>query len=267
MFAGSANGNVAPIRAIKGQATLLARTIHHLAVDTVHDELVVPNPFAEAILFFKGGADGEEPPIRIIQGPKTKLRWTDNVEVDPIHNEVFTTQRLTNSILVFDRDASGDVEPIRIIHGPKTRLNTPARVKVDPINNLLVVGNYSKTGTRGVLIFNRTDHGDVAPRAIISGPKTGMNKGGVKRFAIYPEGRTIFALIKQVKEAGDGFVGVWSYDDNGDVPPLAMIKASPTTQIETPGGIALNPEDNEVIIDGGGSPPKVLVFHAPELFN
>ena len=53
----------------------------------------------------------------------------------------------------------------------------------------------------------------------------------------------------------------------GDVPPLAMIKASPTTQIETPGGIALNPEDNEVIIDGGGSPPKVLVFHAPELFN
>lgn len=35
---------------IEGQATLMARTTHDISVDTVHDELALPNPFAEAIL-------------------------------------------------------------------------------------------------------------------------------------------------------------------------------------------------------------------------
>ena len=186
MFARMADGNPVPVRVISGQATLLARTMHQISVDSVHDELVVPNPFAEAILFFRGGADGEEAPIRIIQGPKTKLRWTDNVSVDPVHNEIFTAQRLTNAIFVFRRDASGDVEPIRIIQGPKTQLSTPKRVVVDPINNLLVVGNTQDP--KGLLIFGRTDEGDVAPRAIISGARMTGNLG-VKWFTIYQRER------------------------------------------------------------------------------
>ena len=126
-FASLANGDAEPVRVIKGQATLLARTSHHISVDSVHDEIVATNPFAEAILFFRGGANGEEPPIRVIQGPKTLLMHTgtDNVSVDPIHDEIFTANLHTDAILVFDREASGDVAPIRIIHGPKTRLSGP----------------------------------------------------------------------------------------------------------------------------------------------
>ena len=271
MFAGSANGDAKPVRVIQGQATLLARTSHHISVDPVHDQIVTTNPFAEAILFFRGSANGEEPPVRVIQGPKTMLLHSgvDNISVDPTHDEVFTANEHTDAILVFNREASGDVDPIRIIRGPKTRLNGPKRAEVDPANNLLVVPQMGEP--KGILIFNRTDNGNVAPKAIISGPKAGMEKEGVKRLVIYPEGKKIFALVREKKTAQGrmegGFIGVWNYSDNGDVPPYALIRASGTTKLMSPGGIALNPEAKEIIVDSGASPPSVLVYHVPELFK
>ncbi len=107
---------------------------------------------------------------------------------------------------------------------------------------------------KGILIFKRTDNGNVAPKAIISGPKTGMDvPKGLKRFAIYPEGKKIFALVR-------GGVGVWNYSDNGDVPPYVMIRAQA-------GAVALNPEAKEIIVDGSGAPPSVQVYHVPEAFE
>jgi hypothetical protein len=43
--------------------------MHDVRHDPVRDELIVANPFAAAILIFRGGANGQEAPIRIIQGP------------------------------------------------------------------------------------------------------------------------------------------------------------------------------------------------------
>ena len=155
-------------------------------VDSVHDEYIVPNPFAQALLFFRGSASGEEPPIRIIQGPKTQLSYTDNAAVDPIHNEVFTAQFRTDAVLVFRRDVGGDVAPLRVIHGPKTKLDRPYQLSVDPVNNLLAV-----TTPNGLWIFNRTDNGDVAPRWIIAGPKTGLGGDIIMTPVLYPEGKKI----------------------------------------------------------------------------
>ena len=46
---------------------MLARTMHSIVYDAEHDEIVVPNAFSYAVLTFRGGADGEEAPIRVIQ--------------------------------------------------------------------------------------------------------------------------------------------------------------------------------------------------------
>ena len=129
----------------------------------------MPNPFAQALLFFRGGADGDEAPIRVIQGPKTLLTYpTDNLVLDGVHREVFVAQSFTNSVFVFRSDVGGDVAPIRIIRGPKTMLDRPIHVGVDPVNNLIAV-----TSNTGLWIFNRTDNGDVAPKWIIAAPNTG----------------------------------------------------------------------------------------------
>ena len=140
----------------------MARTIHDLGMDSVHDEIVVPNPSAQAILFFRGGANGEEKPIRVIQGPDTLLDDPGTLTVDPVHGEVFVPEGRKNAVLVFPREGNGNVAPLRILQGPKTMLTSPKKVAVDPASGLLfVVAAYK------VLIFHRTDAGDVAPQAFV----------------------------------------------------------------------------------------------------
>jgi DNA-binding beta-propeller fold protein YncE len=270
VFASSANGGAEPVRTIEGQATLLSRTSHQIAMDPIHDEIITTNPFAEAILFFRGAAKGEEPPIRTIQGPDTKLMHigVDNISVDPVNGEVYTANQLTDTVLVFNRLSSGNVAPVRMIHGPKTRLHGPRRAEVDPVNNIIVVAQMQDP--KGLLIFNRTDDGDVAPKAIISGPKTLMEGEGVKRHVLFPQGKEIFALVRpgrvDGKREGLNFIGIWKYSDNGNVPPYAMLRANDTTKIESAGGIALNPKTKEIYVDSGTTPASLLTFYLPEMF-
>ena len=50
---------------------------------TVHDEIIVPVALSGAVLVFHGGATGDEPPPRVIQGSKTGMIRPQTVEVDP----------------------------------------------------------------------------------------------------------------------------------------------------------------------------------------
>jgi hypothetical protein len=265
VFAGTANGSAIAKRTIEGQATLQARTNHQIGIDSIHDEIVAPNPFAQAILFFRGGASGEEAPVRIIQGPKTKLAYVDNVAVDPVHGEVVVAQTLTDSVLIFSREGGGDVAPIRILHGPNTKLEQPWKASVDPVNNLIVV-----TTKKSILFFNRTDDGDVAPKWSIEGPKLRAMTPRVLTPVLYPEGKKVFVTMR-VKRAGDAAIAVWNYGDTGDIAPWGIIKSSPTTRLTTitNGGLTINPEGKEVMALAGevyGS-ERVLIFRAPELFR
>src|SRR5713101_5436686 len=126
MFARLADKGQAPTRALFGQNSHLSRTMHDIRYDAVHDEVFVPVPYAQAILTFRGGADGEEAPIRVIQGNKTGLFGSgamDKVNIDAEHNEIYITTPM-QEIRVFAREANGNVPPIRILSGPDTQLQT-----------------------------------------------------------------------------------------------------------------------------------------------
>jgi DNA-binding beta-propeller fold protein YncE len=263
--------------------------------DEVHDEIIAPNPFAEAILFFRGGANGEEAPIRIIQGPHTQLDggpdWNtpDAVAYDPVYDEVYVTLRkgykprnregrggtgedFSPAILVFPRTGNGDVAPLRVLRGPRTLLDGPKRIGVDGKNNLLVIGNREPAG---FLIFNRTDDGDVAPKAVISGPRTGITSSGPQQIQMDPEHRQIIAAIREERLLGgsgnepgtlkSAFVGVWNYTDNGDVPPKAVIRG-PKTQLVKPGGLAINPKDKEIYVTDIHH-EALFTYRAPHIFG
>jgi hypothetical protein len=267
-----------PVRVLAGQATRLSRTMHDIRYDAVHDEIFVTNPFAQAILTFRGNADGEEAPIRVIQGPHTQIiggQYLDRVDVDPIHNEIFVHN--SDAILVFPRDGNGDAAPIRVIRGPDTQMRRLWGIAVDPVNNLVVVG-YLKTGiegyntpgsereTGGLLIFNRTDNGNVKPRAVITGPKTGLLIPD--QLQVYGPGGWI--VVPQSSDAaplnpGGTFVGVWSIHDNGDVPPHWKI-GGPNSTIIKPRGVALDPEHKEIFV-ADMSLNSVLTYRFPALFQ
>jgi len=275
-----ANGNVKPGRVIAGQATKLGRTMHGIAYDLRHDEIVVPNALADAILVFRAGANGAEPPIRVIQGPRTQLVTPHSVNLDLDHGEILVGSVTGRSIWVFPRDANGDVAPLRVIKGAKTGLRYVVGLAVDPVTNLLAVANGKE-----ILLFNRTDSGDVAPRAIIAGPKTGIGDEPWQ-LQIYA-GRIFMAASNHLHQSlyagvtlkgtyaavpedpwldpNLGFVGVWNVADRGDTPPRAIIKG-PFSGLLHPVGLALNPKHGEIYVSDSVR-NGVFAFLVPDFFS
>jgi len=253
--------------------------MHGIFYDPRHDEIVVPVALGGAVLALPGGANGGDAPLRVLQGPKTGLVQPDTLYVDLEHDELVVDSG-DDSVLVFNRTASGDTAPIRRIGGPKTHINNIFGMTVDAIHNLIIVANRIDTGGRnsndGILIFNRTDNGDVAPRAVIAGPRTGIIK--IRQVVADDLRGQIFVTVKNNFENYDiaderpspwnpdrtGFIGVWSVNDNGDVPPRGVIKG-PASGLVWPAGVAINPERHEVYaIDSVSN--ALYMFTMPEFF-
>jgi DNA-binding beta-propeller fold protein YncE len=55
------------------------------------------------------------------------------------------------------------------------------------------------------------------------------------------------AQVQPVPWTTDGFIGVWSLEDEGDVEPRAVIKG-PLSGICTPAAIAINPKTGELLV-------------------
>ena len=276
-------------RVIEGQGTNLSRTMHGVAYDEVNDEISIPVALGGGILVFRGGATGEEAPIRIIQGTKTRLVRPQTIAVDPVHDEILVGDTTARAVFVFDRRANGDVAPTRALYGDKTRLLDVVGVAVDPVRNVIVVASRSAS-TIGLLTFNRTDNGNVAPRTVISGPKTGL--AHFRQVAVDPGTGRIFIAQQSMREkqlesyrgdrprtpeefekardastgrTGPGFIGVWNIDDDGNLPPRALIQGA-MSRLIAPGGVALNPRSGEVYaIDGGSS--AFYAYLVPQFFH
>ena len=253
--------------------------MHGIFYDPMHDEIVVPVALGGAVLTLPGGANGGDPPRRIIQGPKTGLVQPDTLYVDLVHDEM-VVESGDDAVLVFPRTASGDVAPVRRIGGPKTRINNIYGLTVDSRRDLIIVANRAESGGRqsndSILIFNRTDNGDVAPRAAIAGPHTGIIK--IRQIVADEARGQLFVTVKNNFEAYDaaaprpspwdpdrtGFIGVWNITADGDVPPRGVIHG-PASGLVWPAGVAINPANHEVYtIDSVSN--ALYMFNTPEFF-
>ena len=243
--------------------------MHAIAYDEMHDEFLVPQQFGQAILTFRGSASGEEPPIRVIQGSRTMMEQPDRLGLDPVHNEIFVPEG--NKVLVYPREATGNVAPIRVLQGPDTGLGASS-VAIDPIHNLLtVVGGNRRQGTK-IMIFDRTASGNTKPLRVINGPNTQLGQPGGPHTVYAPTGRILVTIRSQGASGGlgermatdDGFVGVWSINDNGNVPPRWQI-GGPNGALQMVRGVAVNPKYKELVVTDKRL-NAILTFSFPELF-
>ena len=256
-----------PTRTLYGQASRLSRTMHDVRYNAETDEIVVPVPYSHAILTFAGGADGQEEPIRMIQGPQVG-EIGSRLDIDTIHGEIVTYA--DDTIKVFPIDADGDVAPLRTISGPDTLLRNTYGIAVDPVNDVIVIGiNRGARATRngGLLLYDRTANGNVAPIGVIEGPKSEIIR--INQIQTYPERGLIVAAMPGIidqMEPEQAFVGVWSIHDNGDIPPMYKIPIGEVTGMKKPFGVVLNRDQQEVIVSDMRN-QGVLVFDMPEIFE
>lgn len=172
-----AQGSEKPFRVIEGTKTQL-EDAHGIGLDTKNGWIFVANhgstddpklpatgknnPPSITVHPLKG--NGNIPPLRVIQGPKTQLNWPAHVFVDQEHGELFVANDSGQSILVFRTTDSGDVAPIRVIRGPATQLRNPTGLFLDSQHDELWVSNM---GNHRATVYDRTASGDVAPKRVI----------------------------------------------------------------------------------------------------
>ena len=178
-----ASGEDKPVRTIEGDRTHLEGP-HGVAVDVKNQLLFVNNWGYEtsyrnpgtgrfnppSINVYSLNANGDAPPIRIIQGDKTQLNWPANMNFNAETDELFVANDMGQSILVFNglRYQRGNVPPVRALKGDRTALNYPTGVFCDNKHKELWVSNL---GNSSATVYPLTANGNVAPlRTVRSAP-------------------------------------------------------------------------------------------------
>ena len=200
VFHKMAQGRDEPIRFLQGNHTQLADP-HGITLDTQNDLMYVVNHgnyrqlvesdntrpgqlgeptravvpgsgqnLPSSITIYSIDAQGDTPPIRVIQGPRTQLNWPAGIAIDPERDELYVANDAADRILVFRAStADGDVAPIRTIGGPNSGIKNPTGIFLDKENDEIWVSNF---GNHTATVYRPTASGDAPPmRTIRSGPQ------------------------------------------------------------------------------------------------
>ena len=277
IFDRQANGDVPPTRALATPHGTFGIT-----VDEQREELFLTIQHDNAVVVYNKWAEGEDAPIRLLQGDRTRLADPHGIALDTKNDLIYVTnhgsvrQHRTDagggegtlgrakgkanwprgeditipgsgttvppSITVYSRDASGNAAPLRVIEGPRTQLNWAAGIAVDPERSELFVANDQGDS---ILVFRATANGDVAPIRVLKGPNSGIKN---------PTGLFLDTQNDElwVANFGNHSATVYKPTAEGDTPPLRTIRSAPigepSLMIGNPGAVAYDSKREEILV-------------------
>lgn len=269
VFARQANGQVAPLRIIEGTNTNISRSSHGIALDPVHDEVIMPSAIAGAILVHRRDAEGNAAPLRTIIGLLTRLQSPQGVAVDLVNDEIVVSNDSRESIVVFSRIDDGNVAPLREIRGPATGINNTQGIIVDPAHDeiILAIEGDDKAVPPvppALLVFSRTANGNVAPLRKIEGPSTQLLRPrqlqhDTDRDELVLSDR---GLTQEFIFDTPGGILVWDRTASGDAPPKRVLRG-PVSQLTGPRSVYVDQVNNEI---GAGDTTSHAIFVYPRDF-
>ena len=263
VFPYDANGNARPKRVLE-----VPHQAWGLSISQERSEVAVSVEAPREIVIYRKSAEGNEPPLRTIRGPRTGLGDPHGLFLDGLNNEIIVANhgnqggrqpapgdaRVSEpepivggrfdepSITVYAADGNGDIPPTRKIAGPKTGLNWPMAIDVDLSRNEIAVAN---DGDSSIRIFRRTDRGDVAPIRVIKGARTGID--GPMGVAFDRKNNELW-----VANYGDHTALVFSSTAAGNVAPKRVLRnapaGSPTVGFGNPGAVAYDSKRDEILV-------------------
>jgi hypothetical protein len=230
VFPHDATGDATPKRTLK-----ITHRGFAMAIDDTSKELFLSVQYPPQVAVYAKEASGDDKPIRLLIGDKTKLSDTHGLAIDTKNKLLFINNwgnisdyRVPGSgrfedpsITVYPLNADGDTPPLRIIKGPKTQLDWPGAMSIDPATGDLYVANDMG---QSIIVFHTKDDGDVAPSKVIKGPKTHIS---------YPTGVFVDAKNKElwVTNLGNSSATVYALSASGDVAPLRIIRSAEENKV------------------------------------
>jgi hypothetical protein len=272
-FADNANGDVAPIRVLGGpNSTLMAPAGG--AFDAREGSVFVADFWGQAIRVFPAYADGDVAPLRVLDAPI--LGQVRTLAVDPVHGEIITT---TSGCCVagFALDASGSSAPrLHSLNwgggaGSVTQLNYPPSLAYLASSDEVAVADsdFGPSYAPKVLVFNRADDGNTAPKRVLKGSQTGFGNW-VAGVAWDAGAHVLYVAASTNNPDSTTSARILAFDDqaDGDVAPLRTIAGAATQLNLGVGahvqGLAIDPIGRRVIAsisaDTDALANKLLVF-------
>ncbi|HST26869.1 MAG TPA: hypothetical protein VLK26_00705 [Rudaea sp.] len=271
-FADNANGNVAPLHQLSGPANMFIEPVAGF-YEPVENVIYVADFRGQAIRVFANGAKDDAAPIRVLDS--AYVGQAKSVAVDTAHNELFTFASGC-CLAAFDRTASGSAFYKRSVQwgglsGSVTQQNSPsALVYMAPTDEVAEIDADSATPyAPKLLVFNRTDSGNTAPKRILKGTNTqfGNSAGGL---AYDAAARRLYVGAYTTNVDLSHSARVLVFDDlaDGNVAPLRSIAGAATglelSATSNIGGLAIDPEHQHLIVSvsdyNAAAGNKLLVF-------
>jgi DNA-binding beta-propeller fold protein YncE len=219
-------------------------------LDSQHDELYITTEHINKVTVYRRGAEGDEKPLRYIQGPHTNIADPHGLYVDPKTDELFVSNygnfRETNENDDTESSANEDAG------GERIRDKAAGVKKPKPPRKVLPLRpSTGKFVPPFIAVYSRTATGDAAPIRVIQGPQTGLNLPlGIARDR---NGDIIVA------NSGDDSVLFFAADARGDVAPKRVLRGA-KANLKAPTGVALDPTRNELWVTSWGN-------HLTSVFN
>ena len=229
IFSNEQVGNVAPSREIHTPHGTFGIT-----VDEAAQEVFLTVQHDSALVVYKKGAKGEEAPVRMLQGARTRLADPHGIALDTRRGVLFVTNHgSTHDSSVSSADYLT----------PQERAER-AKLVNRPLDRDFAVPGSGRTLPPAITVYAKNASGDTAPLRVIEGPRTGLN---------WPTG------IAVDQDRGDVYVTndttdsilVFDADASGNVPPKRILKG-PRTGLKNPTGLALDFKNNELWVANFG---------------
>jgi DNA-binding beta-propeller fold protein YncE len=229
IFSNEQVGNVAPSREIHTPHGTFGIT-----VDEAAQEVFLTVQHDSAIVVYRKGASGEEPPLRMLQGDRTRLADPHGIALDTQRGVFYVTNH--GSVHSTSRDAATLLSPERRAEQLKL-VNWP-------LERDFAIPGSGRTLPPAITVYAKNASGDAAPVRVIEGPRTGLN---------WPTG------IAVEQESGDIYVTndttdsilVFAANASGDVAPRRVLKGA-KTGLKNPTGLALDVKNRELWVANFG---------------
>jgi len=225
VFKYDASGNVPASRTLKPAPV----STWGVALDLTNNEVGVTVQSINKVAIYRRQAEGEEKPLRVIQGPETGLADPHGIFIDAQNNEIFVANHDSYHDAVLSEDNPNSVQA-QLARGIANLSVPTERLELRPSN-----GKYVDPS---ITVYARTAHGNAAPVRVIHGPKTGLSLP-MKVFVDTAHNELFVA------NSGSNSILVFSRMANGDAAPIRKIEG-PATKLKKPVGLFVDTKNDEI---------------------